>query len=527
MAKRRASQRAEETQIELRTELPRGILPNEGLPDGWAQTSMVSIANVVGGGTPNASDPRNFSDGGYPWITPADLSGFRELHISKGSRGLSEAGLRSCSAVMMPTGTVLMSSRAPIGYLAIARNPVCTNQGFKSFVCNSGVEHEFVYFWLKLLGPQLESMGSGSTFLEISGSRAKQIPILLAPTAEQRRIAAQIGKALPSINSASDRLSRVPRILRHFRQAVLAAACSGRLTEDWREDRIETLQRRSSDRNTGNPTCDDQDLRNLPSGWTWALLSSLGADPRRAVQTGPFGAQLHRDEFTTTGVPVIAVVNLTGMGFTTDGLYYISEQKAEQLAKYDVQAGDVLFARSGATLGKVCVAPEFVNNWRMTGHILRARLDPHVMLPEFAAYSLHGDPAVKAQVTTNVRGVTRPGFNTMLLEMIRLPLPSMLEQREILARVKVLFEIADSIEARLTTVRKYSDALTQSILAKAFRGELVPTEAELARREGREYESASILLERIKQEQEAEVLKRPTRQSRDPKAKIAIARGLA
>jgi type I restriction enzyme, S subunit len=149
------------------------------------------------------------------------------------------------------------------------------------------------------------------------------------------------------------------------------------------------------------------------------------------------------------------------------------------------------------------------------------------MLPEFAAYSLHGDPAVKAQVTTNVRGVTRPGFNTMLLEMIRLPLPSMLEQREILARVKVLFEIADSIEARLTTVRKYSDALTQSILAKAFRGELVPTEAELARREGREYESASILLERIKQEQEAEVLKRPTRQSRDPKAKIAIARGLA
>jgi type I restriction enzyme S subunit len=136
-----------------RVEVPDGVLPSDDLPDGWSLTTIGSISDVVGGGTPRSSDSENFSENGYPWITPADLSGFRELYILRGRRDLSENGLRSSSAVVMPAGTVLMSSRAPIGYVAIAANPVCTNQGFKSFICCSEIDPEFVYFWLRLIMP--------------------------------------------------------------------------------------------------------------------------------------------------------------------------------------------------------------------------------------------------------------------------------------------------------------------------------------------------------------------------------------
>jgi type I restriction enzyme, S subunit len=135
--------------IAPRIEMPEGILPSDDLPDGWTLSTMRSISDVVGGGTPNSSEPENFSEDGHHWITPADLSGFRELYIRRGRRDLSDKGLRSCSAVVMPEGTVLMSSRAPIGYVAIAANAACTNQGFKSFVCHSGIDPEFVYFWLR------------------------------------------------------------------------------------------------------------------------------------------------------------------------------------------------------------------------------------------------------------------------------------------------------------------------------------------------------------------------------------------
>lgn len=197
-------------------------------------------------------------------------------------------------------------------------------------------------------------------------------------------------------------------------------------------------------------------------------------------------------------MPVVAVGNLTGMSFTTEGLYFVTPQKAKQLVKYDLQAGDVLFARSGATLGKVCVAPSNVRDWRMTGHILRARFDEGFLLPQYAVYALHGDPTVTAQVSGNIRGVTRPGFNTTLLEVIRLPLPPLEEQREVVRRVEALFKLADTIDERVTAATVHAERLTQAILAKAFRGELVPTEAEHARREGRSYESASALLTRIR-----------------------------
>src|SRR5207247_3944756 len=118
--------------------------------------------------------------------------------------------------------------------------------------------------------------------------------------------------------------------------------------------------------------------------------------------------------------------------------------------------------------------------------------------PQYSVYALHGDPHVTEQIFGNIRGVTRPGFNTTLLEVVRLPLPPLEEQHEIVRRVEALFKLADKIEERVNVATKRADKLNQAIFAKAFRGELVPTEAELARKEGRTYEPASVLLTRIK-----------------------------
>jgi type I restriction enzyme, S subunit len=202
---------------------------------------------------------------------------------------------------------------------------------------------------------------------------------------------------------------------------------------------------------------------------------------------------LHHTEFTTEGVPVIAVGNLTGIGFTKKGLYFVTEEKAKQLCRYDVQAGDLLFARSGATLGKVCVAPSYVNDWRMTGHILRARLNRTFVVPEIVAFALWGDPVVKSNVTRRIRGMTRPGYNTSLLQSISIPLPPIDEQRAVLALIFQAFSGVDDI-ANFVQVSLPSslDQLDQSILAKAFRGELVPQDPN--------DESASALLARIREQ---------------------------
>ncbi len=358
----------------------------------------------------------------------------------------------------------------------------------------------------------------------------------LPPLAEQRRIVAAVEAVLAKANAARERLNRVPAILKRFRQAVLSAACSGRLTADWREcadgasslddvaNSVEDHYRRAIHKRGTTATAAELldltppvELPDLPATWVWAPLAVLGSDPFNAVQTGPFGAQLHNDQFVQSGVPVIAVGNLTGIGFTREGLYYITSEKAAALSRYDVQAGDLLFARSGATLGKVCVAPEYVSNWRMTGHILRGRLERSLIIPDLAAFAIWGSTAVRHQILDGVRGITRPGFNTSLLEGIWLPVAPLAEQEEIVRRVGKLFALADVIEARLTDARRMADRLTQAVLAKAFRGELVPTEAALARRENRTYEPAADLLARIRADRDQPAA--PTKPARGRKPK--------
>ena len=145
----------------------------------WKDGVLSDLGTVVAGGTPSKTKPEYYSEQGIAWITPKDLSLNKSKFISHGEIDISELGFSKSSATKMPTGTVLFSSRAPIGYIAIAVNEVTTNQGFKSVVPNENIGTAFMYYLLKFLLPTIEGMASGSTFKEISGAGMKSVPVVI------------------------------------------------------------------------------------------------------------------------------------------------------------------------------------------------------------------------------------------------------------------------------------------------------------------------------------------------------------
>ena len=156
----------------------------------WIECTLDKLGEIVGGATPSTKC-EDYYGGSIPWITPKDLSSFKGRYITSGERNITEKGLASCSAQMMPKDAVLFTSRAPIGYVAIASQSVCTNQGFKSIVVNEKADPLFVYYLLKYNKDAIEAMGSGTTFKEVSGKtmRAVKVRIPLA-VSYQKRIAA-------------------------------------------------------------------------------------------------------------------------------------------------------------------------------------------------------------------------------------------------------------------------------------------------------------------------------------------------
>ena len=157
----------------------------------WKNCTISDLGNIIGGATPSTKNPAYYDGGEIPWITPKDLAGFQGRFISHGERNITEAGLRSCSAQMLPAHTILFSSRAPIGYIAIAANSVCTNQGFKSVIPNDNTDYLFLYYLMKYYKHVIEGMGSGTTFKEVSAATMREIKVRVPKEKrDQHRIAA-------------------------------------------------------------------------------------------------------------------------------------------------------------------------------------------------------------------------------------------------------------------------------------------------------------------------------------------------
>ena len=182
----------------------------------WIECTLDKLGEIVGGATPSTKC-EDYYGGSIPWITPKDLSSFKGRYITSGERNITEKGLASCSAQMMPKDAVLFTSRAPIGYVAIASQSVCTNQGFKSIVVNEKADPLFVYYLLKYNKDAIEAMGSGTTFKEVSGKTMRAVKVRIPlDVSYQKRIAA----VLDSLDTKIENNERINDNLADLLQTV-------------------------------------------------------------------------------------------------------------------------------------------------------------------------------------------------------------------------------------------------------------------------------------------------------------------
>ena len=201
----------------------------------WIEQTIGDVATVVGGGTPSTKDPDNFN-GEIPWLTPKDLSGYPFRFISRGERNISQKGYNSSNAKLVPKGSVLLTTRAPVGYVAIASNPVTTNQGFHSLVLKDGYNSEFVYYLLKGHTEYLCSNATGTTYGELSGSALKRLKFRFPPLTHQRAIACILGALDDKIElnrRMNETLEQIAQAI--FKKWFIEPTKNGKLPEGWRE----------------------------------------------------------------------------------------------------------------------------------------------------------------------------------------------------------------------------------------------------------------------------------------------------
>ncbi len=318
--------------------------------------------------------------------------------------------------------------------------------------------------------------------------------IPLAPLTEQKRIVAKVEELLARVNAARERLAKVKEILKRFRQSVLAAACSGRLTAEWRDHQIEIepvsvlikrLQQQHPEWAKAGVS-DEEDLPDIPEHWEWTKVGQIGdittgnTPPKK--EAAYFGGSIHF--FKPTDL---------------DAGYYV-ENSIDSLSQQGAQLARVLTPLAvmvtciGATIGKTGLARvEGATNQQINSVVT----DEVFVSPHFLFW-LITSPWVQEQIRLRASETTLPILNKGRFQRLPLPIPPLAEQHEIVQRVEALFKLADTIEKRVAVAAVRAEKLTQAILAKAFLGELVPTEAELARLEGRSYEPASVLLAKIK-----------------------------
>lgn len=448
----------------------------EELPQGWADTTLGELCSQPQYGWTTRSAQKglikyvrttDISDGGIEWATvpfceiaPEDV---KKYAITPNDILVSRAGSVGVSirVLTVPCDAVFAS------YL-IRFKPV------------SGVLPEYVSLFLKSgeYWKSISEFASGIAVPNVNASKLSSLELPLAPYNEQRRIVERLEKLLATVDQCKERMAKIPVLLKRFRQSVLAAACSGRLTADWRETH------RAEREDSGNG--DD-----LPFGWRSVAVGDVIDDLRYGTST--------KCSPQPSGTAVLRIPNIGSGIIDHSELKYARLPEAER-KKLALAPGDVLMIRSNGSVslvGKTAVVGVQEKGFAYAGYLIRLRVKSDAILPlylhfSFASSDMRQQIEIPARSTSGVNNI-----NSEEVRQLNLLLPPVEEQREIVQHAAKLLALADRIEERYQGAKKQVDSLTQSILAKAFRGKLVPTEAELAAREGRSYESAEQLLQRI------------------------------
>ncbi len=302
----------------------------------------------------------------------------------------------------------------------------------------------------------------------VSGGKLRELEVPVPPINEQRRIVAKLEALLAKVDASRKRLERIPVILKRFRQAVLAAACDGRLTEDWRRTNVPNDSFSHCENGPKfRQITEDEFLFNSPTSWNWCRLGSVAT-----LVNGDRGKNYpNKSEYVADGVPFINAGHINQDGsLSIESMNYISKEKYTSLGSGKINKGDLLYCLRG-TLGKTAYVDQ-IKEGAIASSLVIIRFNSALNIK--FVYFMLTSPYGIALVDRFDNGSAQPNLSAESVRQYVLPVPPISEQAEIVKRVSALFTFADQIEARYTKAKAQVDRLTQSILAKAFRGELVP-----------------------------------------------------
>lgn len=412
------------------------------IPENWCWTRLGSITKIIGGGTPSSKVEDYYKDGNIPWITPADLSSYNNIYIINGGKNITQLGLAKSSARMLPKGTVCLSSRAPIGYVAIAKNDLCTNQGFKNFVPSPCYLPEYLYWYFKGNKALLESYASGTTFLELSGGKAGKIEFPLAPITEQQRIVDRIESIFAKLDEAKKKAQEVVDGFELRKSAILHKAFTGELTKKWREEQ--------------GVTKESWENRNLQSVCSLKITDGTHKTP----------TYCDADE----GIPFISAKDVTTGRIYWDNIKYIIPELHEELyERLAPQLDDILLAKNGTTGVAAIVEEEKIFDLYVTLAVLRPNKE--IIIPRYLL-NIVNSPICKNQFDEHLTGIGVPNLHLRDIRKVVITVPTLAEQKEIVRLLDQIIEKSQQAKETAGAVIEQIDAMKKAVLARAFRGEL-------------------------------------------------------
>jgi type I restriction enzyme S subunit len=409
-------------------------LTTTAVASSWGTVALRDCCDIVAGSTPSR-EVAQFWDGPIPWATPKDLSDLDSPVLENTPEGITQAGFDSCSTQMLPKGAVLFSSRAPIGLVAIAGRPMCTNQGFKSFVPGSGIDSLYLYYCLKSMVPQIQARGNGATFKEVSkeviGSFEIPIPFPDDPRrslAEQKRIAAILDKA---------------DAIRRRRQEAARLA--------------DTLITSVFYEMFGDPGPN-------PKRWPTVRLGEIQAAPLCN------GAFRKNSDYTGSSHAIVWVKELFD-GYVIDTAPSRRFDPTEdEISRYSLELGDILFCRSSLKLEGTGYSNVFDGSdvpALFECHLIRLRPDKSQVDPLCLNFMLR-TPSMRRRMVEMARTVTMSTLGQGDIERLELPLPPLDLQARFARRLRQTVKMLRANRA----AQPDFDNLFNALVQRAFRGEL-------------------------------------------------------
>ncbi|WP_404969706.1 restriction endonuclease subunit S [Vibrio campbellii] len=461
------------------------------LPKGWRATLLNEVVDkIVGGGTPSKSVP-SYYEGDIPWMTVKDMN---KSYLTDTIDHITQEAIDNSSTNVIPAGTPIIATRMSLGKIVRASFDSAINQDLKALFVNREVDDYYFEYWYRSQGLKIESLGTGTT---VKGVRLEVINALefpLAPLAEQKRIVEKLDEVLAQVDTIKARLDGIPDLLKRFRQSVLASAVSGKLTEEWRGEEERILGEGS----------------NLPQSWQVKAANEVCSK----VQSG---STPRNDPFNQDGkVPFLKVYNIVNqkIDFDYKPQFVTTDTHQDKLKRSIAYPGDVLMNIVGPPLGKVAILTDQYPEWNLNQAITLFRANDELLINKYLYFVLCEGALVRDVMPETKGSVGQVNISLTQCRESKVPLPPLGEQKEIVRLVDQYFAFADTIEAQVKKAQARVDNLTQSILAKAFRGELVDQDPN--------DEPADKLLERIAEaRKEAEALAKAAKKAEAAKKRAA------